>query len=345
MRRARSRGVAGAIALLALAAGAQADHDRAHPFAGNWTIDPTGNPGQLTLSRVSDDAGKAAIASFGSTLACAEPSDHYSGRLATPTDRGPLAGCTSTSGAADRLDGVYLSEAFAPAGPPAELDILVEHLAGGPQATAFVTTPGDPATVRQAPLQFDSHFAADGARLEPLVTLRLRVTGTRASGGATVTIKGTFRGRAVAGGRTYRLRPVGGAIATHRHGTAAAQRARVERVFLDVRSGSEYLRVTGSGSLIGGPVIDGPRGACRRIAFRYTVRPKAGTAVLRWACRRAGADRAPPIHLDVFTRPGDTIVSSYTIIRRPCSRRLASVPSSMAPAQRGAKVSSHCRVA
>jgi hypothetical protein len=179
---------------------------------------------------------------------------------------------------------------------------------------------GAPAGVERAPaLRFDSH----GVSVQPLVTLRLSVTGTRVGTGATVTIMGTFRGRAVAGRATYRLLPLGGVIATHRHGTAAAQRARVGTVFVDARSGSEYLRVVGTGSLIGGPVIRGPGGACQRITFRYLARPTAGTAALRWACRRAGADRSPPIHLDVLRRPRDTIVSSYTIIRRPCSPRPA----------------------
>jgi hypothetical protein len=66
-------------------------------------------------------------------------------------------------------------------------------------------------------------------------------------------------------------------------------------------------------------VIAGSGGTCRRVAFRYTVRPKRGVAVLRWACRRAGTDRSPPVHHDVFRRPRDTIISSYTIITRPCS--------------------------
>jgi hypothetical protein len=170
----------------------------------------------------------------------------------------------------------------------------------------------------------DRAGAAEATPLEPTVTLNLRVTGRRAGNGAQVTIKGTFRGRAVAGRRTYRLLPVGGATATHRHGTAAPQRARVERVFVDVRSDSEYLRVVGSGPLVGGPPISGPGGTCERIAFRFTVRPKEGTAVLRWTCRRAGADRSPPIHLDVLVAPRDTIVSRYTILRQPCSPHSAS---------------------
>ena len=107
--------------------------------------------------------------------------------------------------------------------------------------------------------------------------------------------------------------------ATHRHGAAAAQRARVGQAFLDVRSDSEYVRVVGTGPLIGGPAIDGPAGTCRRISFRFTALPKAGTAGLRWACRRTGDDRSPPIHLDVLRSPRDAIVSSYTIVRRPCS--------------------------
>ncbi len=160
---------------------------------------------------------------------------------------------------------------------------------------------------------------AEGTAVEPVVTLSLRVTGTRAGNGARITIKGTFRGRAVAGRATYQLLPVGGTTATHRHGTAAPQRARVERVFVDARSDSEYLRVLGRGPLVGGPAITGPGGTCRRIAFRFTVRPKRDTAVLRWACRRAGSDRLPPIHLDVLGPPRDVIESRYVIVRRPCS--------------------------
>jgi hypothetical protein len=168
-------------------------------------------------------------------------------------------------------------------------------------------------------LGLESHGAAEGTPLEPVVTLSLVVTGKRVGDGARITIKGTFRGRAVAGRRTYQLLPVGGAITTHRHGTAAPQRARVERVVVNVRSDSDYLRVVGSGPLVGGPAITGPGGTCRRIAFRFTVRPTRGTAALRWTCRRAGADRSPPIHLDVLGTPRDAIVSRYTIVRRPCS--------------------------
>ena len=166
----------------------------------------------------------------------------------------------------------------------------------------------------------ESQIAGDGTLAEPVVTLKLRVTGVSVGTGAKVTVTGTFRGRAQAGRRTYGLRPVDGAIATHRHGSAAAQRARVERVSLDVRSGSEYLRVTGSGPVTGGPTIAGPEGACRRIVFHYTANTKARAAVLRWACRPAGAESSRPIHVDVFKQPRDTIVSSHAITRRPCSR-------------------------
>jgi hypothetical protein len=159
----------------------------------------------------------------------------------------------------------------------------------------------------------------EGTPLEPVVTLSLGVTGKRPGDGAQVTVKGRFRGRAVAGRRTYQLLPVGAAIATHRHGTAAAQRARIERIFVDVRSDSEYLRVVGNGTLVGGPEITGRGGTCQRISLRYTVRPKERTAALRWACRRAGADRSRPIHLDVLAPPRDIIVSRYSIVRQPCS--------------------------
>jgi hypothetical protein len=168
-------------------------------------------------------------------------------------------------------------------------------------------------------LGLEGDGAPQGTPLEPVVTLSLRVSAQRVGNGARVMMRGTLRGRAVAGRRTYQLLPLGRAITTHRHGTAGPQRARVERVFVDVRSDSDYLRVVGSGPLVGGPAITGPGGTCRRIAFRFTVRPKRGTAALRWTCRRAGADRSPPIHLDVLGTPRDTIVSSYTIVRRPCS--------------------------
>jgi hypothetical protein len=167
------------------------------------------------------------------------------------------------------------------------------------------------------------HQAAD----EPRVTLTLRARGVRAGGGARVAITGTFRGPAPAGRRMYALAPVGDAIATHRHGPAAAQRARVERVFLDARSGRGHLRIVATGPLIGGPVIAGQSGPCRRVTIRHAVRPEAGTAVLRWACRRAGAGRSRPIHLDVVKRPRDAIASSYTLVKRPCSR--APAPASL----------------
>ncbi len=149
-----------------------------------------------------------------------------------------------------------------------------------------------------------AHQAAD----EPIVTLKLRASGVRGGGGARVAITGTFRGRAPAGRRMYALAPVGEAIVTHRHGTAAPQRARVERILLDARSGRGHLRIVASASLIGGPAIAGPGGTCRRVTVRHAVSPEAGTAVLRWACRRAGADRSRPIHLDVLARPRDALV-------------------------------------
>jgi hypothetical protein len=165
----------------------------------------------------------------------------------------------------------------------------------------------------------ESQIAGGGTPAEPVVTLNLRVTGVSVATTAKVTITGTFRARAQAGRQTYGLRPVAGGVATHRHGTAAAQRARVERVSLDVRSGSEFLKVTGSGSLTGGPTIAGRGRVCRRIVFEYTANTKARAAVLRWACRPAGAEGSPPIHVDVLRQPRDTIVSSHTITRQPCS--------------------------
>lgn len=175
----------------------------------------------------------------------------------------------------------------------------------GEARSVAATAPDDPATVQT-------------------VTLRLRVTGVRVGTGARVTIAGTLRGHAEAGRRTYRLEPVGdGATAIHRHGTAAAQRARVDEVLLDVRSGSDFVSLAGTGSLTGGPPISGPGGVCRRIAFHYTADVTARTAVLRWACRRAGAERSSPIHRDGFRLPRDTIASSHAITRRPCSPRQA----------------------
>jgi hypothetical protein len=161
--------------------------------------------------------------------------------------------------------------------------------------------------------------AAAAQAPEPVVTLTLRASGTGAGEGPRIAIAGTFRGRAIAGRRTYELRPVGVVVATHRHGRAAAQRARVERLYLDARSGPGFLRVVVRASLIGGPAIAGPRGACERVALRHVVRPGGGVAILRWACRPAVADRGPAVHRDAVRRPRDTIASTYTIVTRPCT--------------------------
>ncbi len=160
---------------------------------------------------------------------------------------------------------------------------------------------------------------------EPVVTLKLRAAGASVGDETRVAIAGTFRGPAVAGRRSYVLRPVGVVIATHRHGSAAAQRARIERVVVDRGSGSRFLRIFATGSLVGGPAIGGPGGPCRYVAVRHVVRVEARTAVLRWACRRAAPDRGPALHRDVFTRPGDAMATSYTLVRRPCSTEPAAV--------------------
>jgi hypothetical protein len=147
----------------------------------------------------------------------------------------------------------------------------------------------------------------------------LRASGVSAGDEARIAIAGTFRGRAIAGRRTYELRPAGVVIATHRHGSAAPQRARVKRLFLDARSGPGFLRVVVRASLIGGPRIAGPRGACEKVTLRHALRPGGGVAVLRWACRPAGSDRGPAIHSDVIRRPRDAIASTYTVVTRPCT--------------------------
>ncbi len=310
--------LAAAAGLLALSPTARADHDSATPFAGVWGLGAGGGQGDLVLSRVSDAEGRAQLASLGGAPQCAEPAVFYRGRLTTAAERGPVVGCASGRGAADRLDGVYLDEALAPAGPPAEVHVLIQNAAGHPRATLRWTTPAEPGTVRRAPLAFLGHVVGDGA--DPVVTLRgLRVTGAHSGGGATATIAGSFRGAGRPGRSRYRLLPVGGALATYRPSAAPAQRARVEEVVIDARSGADYLRVVGSGSLIRGPVATGAGSACRHIAFRYTVRADRGSAALRWTCR-SRADRSPPVVLDVFSRPRDRIASSYTLVRRPCSR-------------------------
>ena len=76
---------------------------------------------------------------------------------------------------------------------------------------------------RAEPPRVDSH----GVGAQPVVTLGVRVSGTRPDTGATISFRGAFRGRAVAGRGMYRLLPRGVVVATHRHGAAAPQRARV----------------------------------------------------------------------------------------------------------------------
>ena len=314
-------GIVGFVALVALVPAARADHDPAAPFAGAWGLGFGGESGQLVLIRVGDAAGRSLLASLSGTLPCAEPADFYRGHFETGSDRGTVAGCASRPRGAGRLDGVYMDEAQAPGRPPGGLQVLIQPPRERPRATLRWTTPAEPGAVKRAPLAFQGHLVGDGAA--PVVTLRgLRVAGTRARGGTIARIAGTFRGPAVAGRARYRLLPARGALATYQPRGAPAQRARVEEVFIDARSGAGYLRVVGIGTLIGGPVATGAAGVCRHVAFRYTVRQARGIAVLRWACR-AGSGRTPPLLLDVFRRPRDRIASSYTIIRRPCSPRTA----------------------
>ena len=319
MSRRAIAGFACFVVFVALISAARADHDPTAPFAGAWGLGPRGEQGQLVLSRVDDAAGRALLAQLGGALPCSEPADFYRGRLATAADGGPVAGCASRRAAA-RLDGVYMDEALASLGPPAGLQVQIRR-GEGPRATLRWTSPAEAGVVRHAPLVFLGHVAGDGA--DPVVTLRrLRIAVAHRPGDATATIVGTFRGRATPGRSRYRLLPVGVAVATYRPRGAPAQRARVEEAIIDARSGAGYLRVVGIGTLIGGPVATGAGGACRHVAFRYTVRQASGIAVLRWACR-ARSGRTPPLLLDVFRRPRDRIASSYTIIRRPCSPRTA----------------------
>lgn len=182
-------------------------------------------------------------------------------------------------------------------------------LAGGGGA---VLAPGDPAVARGS----TGAVATGEAQVEPVVTLRLRVSAKR-PGFSAVSVTGTFRGPAGAGRSTYRLLPVGTATATHRHGAGATQRARIEKVVMDARSDRRFLRVVATGPAIGGPAIAGARGVCRRVVVRYSTRPAARTASLRWSCR-SGGDESSTVHGDVLRTPGDVIASSYAITRRPC---------------------------
>jgi hypothetical protein len=149
--------------------------------------------------------------------------------------------------------------------------------------------------------------------------------GSGRSGGGTSGNSGTGTGSGGSGGRG-RLGAERALAATHT-ATAAATASTADRLArshasslpVDVRSDAEYLRVVGTGPLVGGPEIIRPGGVCRRVTFRYTAHPKQGTATLRWACRRAGADHSAPLHLDVLAPPRDTVVSVYSILRQPCS--------------------------
>ena len=147
--------------LVAVPAG-QADHDKKHAYAGNWTIDPTGVPGKLKLAAVPKSAGLAAIRAISPSRAddCEfryPKAQYYSGSFTTPTDNGPIAGC-DTSG---KFDGIYISRTFAPSGPYGHFDMIVS---GSPNA--FITAPGEPEPLfggKQVALRFDGHFDGDGA--------------------------------------------------------------------------------------------------------------------------------------------------------------------------------------
>jgi hypothetical protein len=224
-----------------------------------------------------------------------------------------VAACAAGRGGATHLVGVYVDEALAPAGPPGALEVLLGRVDGRPRLTLRVSGSGAAGAAGPSALAFLGHVANDGAA--PAVTLSaLRVRAAH-PGGAGATIAGTFRGAAVAGRSSYRLLPVGRAVATYRAGAVEALRALVDEVFIDARSGSGYLRLVGTGTLIGRRAADG----CRHIAFRYTAHGPRGAAALRWACRPR-PERSPPALLDVFARPRDRIASAYALIRRPCWR-------------------------
>ena len=317
MRRALTTGVAALAVLLAAMTAALADHDGRAPFAGAWDVGVAGGKGRLALGRLGDAEGRALLASLGGALPCPEPTDFYGGRLAAAGDRGPVAGCTRRRGDAVRLDGVYADEALGPAPAPAALAVVIRRSGEGARAMLRWTAPSAGGVTRRAPLTFRAHLVGDGAAPE-LTLQRLRVTAAHAAAGARATIGGTFRGAVVAGRSRYRLRPAGGALATYRPAAGPAQRARVDDVVIAADSGAGRLAITGTGSLIGGPVAAGPGGVCRAIAFRFTVRSARGAAALRWACRtRAG--RAAPVLVDAFRRPRDRITSRYALVRRPCS--------------------------
>ena len=161
------------LALLASGPGL-ADHDDEHPYAGNWTIDPTGVPGKLKLAVVAKAAGLAAIRAISPSRAddCEvryPNADYYSGSFTTPNDNGPIAGCSTPFGS---FDGIYISRMFAPNGPYGNFDII--------DSNAFITAPGEPEPIfggKQVALRFDGHFKGDGADDSIIITWSIRQEG------------------------------------------------------------------------------------------------------------------------------------------------------------------------
>ena len=90
--------------------------------------------------------------------------NYYSGTFTTPSDTGPVVGCTEDHLGNQDFEGWYKSTLAG--GLVGKFNILIERLIGGTTVTAFVTAPGQPVPLfggTPVPLAFDSHFPGDGA--------------------------------------------------------------------------------------------------------------------------------------------------------------------------------------
>jgi hypothetical protein len=315
MRRALVMALA-VLVLGALASGASATHDPEARFAGNWTLDPDGTPGQLRLRLVPDALGDEAFGAVGVIgRRCSEPSEWYAGIFRTPTDSGRVVGCTFGSSVASGrvFSGFFQSTALG--GQLGKLDIPIP---GQGLFEAYASAPGGYSPVFPLPMRFASHFEDDGAKPETLlVQLKLALTARR--GDVTVTMKGTFRSRVRAKpyrSHSYRLLPVGVVTMTHRHGGEAVQRGIVKRVYVDLSSDADFLKVAGSGPLTGGPVLTSPRGTCKAFVFKYTVHRGGSLHNLAWECDATEVDHSHPVHFDFLGRPRATFTSSHTLTKR-----------------------------
>jgi hypothetical protein len=171
---------------------AEANHDRAAPYSGEWKIQAEGAAAGRLLFRAVDKAtGQAALNAIEEgdyDFTCQIRPLYWIGTFSTPTDNGPIAGCGRKEDYARSYSsyGWYRSDVAQP-GAIGELNPHVT-VPGG-DGFAFTTVPGSSSPIHND-LTFIRHFKGDGAREIYAVDFRVRQDGEPSNGGPRTEVDG-----------------------------------------------------------------------------------------------------------------------------------------------------------